>query len=49
MCNDRNRNLSNIAVLLPNNFLPEAMACLINNNILLNSMINLRDHYAQVD
>lgn len=35
--------------LLANNLLPEAMTCLINSNILLNSMINLRDHYEQVD
>lgn len=38
-----------MAFLLSNNFLPEAMTCLINNNILLNCMINLRDHYAEVD
>lgn len=35
--------------LCSNHFLPEALTCLINNNILLNSMINPRDHYAQVD
>lgn len=35
--------------LRSNHFLPEALTCLINNNILLNSMINLRDRYAKVD